>query len=77
MGGMRDWCISRQLWWGHRIPANHVTVAREEGQADAADDNYWVSGRKEAEARSKAATKFKVSKNKISLSGLFLFSVLG
>ena len=21
MDGMRDWCVSRQLWWGHRIPA--------------------------------------------------------
>jgi valyl-tRNA synthetase len=34
MSNIHDWCISRQLWWGHRIPAWHcascrkVTVAR-------------------------------------------------
>ncbi|HET7753687.1 MAG TPA: valine--tRNA ligase [Anaeromyxobacteraceae bacterium] len=38
MRNIHDWCISRQLWWGHQIPAwycpdGHVTVAREAPQA--------------------------------------------
>ncbi len=40
MEGIRDWCVSRQLWWGHRIPAwycpnGHVTVARQDPSACA------------------------------------------
>jgi len=36
MHNIRDWCISRQIWWGHRIPAwfctdcDHITVTRED-----------------------------------------------
>ncbi len=36
MENIKDWCISRQLWWGHRIPAwycadcGEITVSREE-----------------------------------------------
>ncbi len=35
MRNIHDWCISRQLWWGHRIPAftcpnGHITVSEED-----------------------------------------------
>ena len=39
MRNIHDWCISRQLWWGHRIPAWHcapcgrITVARDTPEA--------------------------------------------
>ncbi|RYE81079.1 MAG: valine--tRNA ligase, partial [Myxococcales bacterium] len=50
---IQDWCISRQLWWGHRIPAfhcqacAHITVTRDEtvaacakcGSADVKQDD--------------------------------------
>ncbi|MDN5936402.1 MAG: valine--tRNA ligase, partial [Nitrosospira sp.] len=44
MRNIQDWCISRQLWWGHRIPAwydeeNNIFVAhsREEAQQQAGE----------------------------------------
>ncbi|MDN4055879.1 valine--tRNA ligase [Massilia sp. YIM B02763] len=40
LGNIQDWCISRQLWWGHRIPAwygpeGQIFVARSEEDAKA------------------------------------------
>jgi valyl-tRNA synthetase len=40
MNNIQDWCISRQLWWGHQIPAwydedGKVHVARNEAEAQA------------------------------------------
>ncbi|XP_042860991.1 valine--tRNA ligase-like isoform X2 [Penaeus japonicus] len=88
MDEMRDWCISRQLWWGHQIPAYFVEIEGSPAPMEDKDD-YWVSGRSEEEARQKAAKKFNVPAEKIKLtqdpdvldtwysSGLFPFSVFG
>jgi valyl-tRNA synthetase len=52
---IRDWCISRQLWWGHRIPAWFV-VSETGGQIT--DTTPYVVARDEAEARAKAEAQF-------------------
>ncbi|KAJ2743080.1 hypothetical protein GGI20_004018 [Coemansia sp. BCRC 34301] len=48
MTGIEDWCLSRQLWWGHRIPLYRVCW---EGGV-AADS--WVAAASEEQARAKA-----------------------
>ncbi len=52
---IRDWCISRQLWWGHRIPA--WFVVSETGGA-ITDSTPYVVARNEEEARAKAEAQF-------------------
>jgi len=85
---IRDWCVSRQLWWGHRVPAYLVCI---EGEAENWDSfSNWVVGRNVTEAMETARSKFpNVSPEKIQLkqdpdvldtwfsSGLFPFSVMG
>jgi valyl-tRNA synthetase len=52
---IRDWCISRQLWWGHRIPAWFVV---SETGGTITDSTPYVVARDEAEARAKAEAQF-------------------
>jgi valyl-tRNA synthetase len=46
----RDWCISRQLWWGHRIPA-WLASHRASGR------HQWVAAATQDAALAKAAAK--------------------
>lgn len=85
MEGIQDWCISRQLWWGHQCP---VWFAKVEGEEDERSDNdRWFSGRtpQEAEAKAKkalAGKTFTLERDPDVLdtwfsSGLWPFSTLG
>ncbi|KAF8638127.1 hypothetical protein AX17_002426 [Amanita inopinata Kibby_2008] len=50
--GIQDWCISRQLWWGHRCPAYFVNV--EGMDQDHNEGRHWVVGRTLEEATERA-----------------------
>ncbi|MBD2100655.1 valine--tRNA ligase [Leptolyngbya sp. FACHB-261] len=52
---LKDWCISRQLWWGHQIPAWYA-VSETEGQIT--DNTPFVVARNDAEAQTKAQAQF-------------------
>jgi len=72
MNNIQDWCISRQLWWGHRIPAWYDV-----------DGNIYV-GRNEEEVRAKhnIADNVTLQQDEDVLdtwfsSGLWTFSTLG
>lgn len=92
LDNITDWCVSRQLWWGHRIPAYKVTLVAEastESKTPDTDEDVWVVGRSEDEARERGCKIFGVSPDLIILeqdqdvldtwfsSGLFPFSVFG
>jgi valyl-tRNA synthetase len=77
---IQDWCISRQLWWGHRVPAYKVVHPPQK-------EETWFSAASEAAAVAKAEKKLGVKGVKVEQdedvldtwfsSGLFPFSVFG
>lgn len=82
---LQDWCISRQLWWGHRCPVYFVKIEGQDN--DRNDGAYWVAGRNLDEALVKAEAKFPGFKYELEQdedvldtwfsSGLWPFSTLG
>ncbi|CAO3700745.1 unnamed protein product [Rhizopus stolonifer] len=48
LDNIQDWCISRQLWWGHEIPAYQIKLDTQY------DQNLWVTGADKKNAESNA-----------------------
>eukprot|EP00566_Odontella_aurita_P002277 CAMPEP_0113586882 /NCGR_PEP_ID=MMETSP0015_2-20120614/34560_1 /TAXON_ID=2838 /ORGANISM="Odontella" /LENGTH=1123 /DNA_ID=CAMNT_0000492401 /DNA_START=165 /DNA_END=3536 /DNA_ORIENTATION=+ /assembly_acc=CAM_ASM_000160 len=91
LDNIRDWCVSRQLWWGHQIPAWFATKKDEKGvdKNDMANNERWIVARSEEDAYQKAEKLLSCPRSEITLerdedvldtwfsSGLFPFSVFG
>lgn len=60
---IRPWCISRQLWWGHRIPAYQVKV---DGVLKDGNDD-WVAGKDDEEAMKAAEVKFNTTRDHLEI----------
>ncbi|KAF8787895.1 Valine--tRNA ligase like protein [Argiope bruennichi] len=57
---LKDWCISRQLWWGHQIPAYRIQQSSDELKND-----LWIAATCEKEAIEKASKKYNLDPKSI------------
>uniref|UniRef100_A0A0E0KHR3 valine--tRNA ligase n=1 Tax=Oryza punctata TaxID=4537 RepID=A0A0E0KHR3_ORYPU len=87
LANIRDWCISRQLWWGHRVPAWYVILEDDQEKILGSDNDRWIVARNESEANLEAQQKYPGKKFELHQdpdvldtwfsSGLFPLTVLG
>ncbi|KAG7395796.1 hypothetical protein PHYBOEH_003163 [Phytophthora boehmeriae] len=54
LDNIQDWCVSRQLWWGHRIPAYRLKPGAS-AVADSSDQWFVASSLEEAREKAEAA----------------------
>ncbi len=80
---LQDWCISRQLWWGHQIPAWYAV---SESGGEITDNTPFFVAKNEAEARAQAIEQFGADVQLVQdpdvldtwfSSGIWPFSTLG
>jgi valyl-tRNA synthetase len=70
MNNIRDWCISRQIWWGHRIPAYRCTdCGKYNVSIDKPEQCKWCGGKSLIQEEDVLDTWFS--------SALWPFSTLG
>jgi valyl-tRNA synthetase len=92
LDNIRDWCVSRQLWWGHQIPAWFARTKEEVEtiqKNDMDSNDRWIVARNEDDAKAKAIKLLGCTEEDLILerdddvldtwfsSGLFPFSVMG
>lgn len=63
LDNIQDWCVSRQLWWGHRVPAYRVK------HDDVSDRWFVASSVEDARVKAQAALQIELSASDMEQDG--------
>ena len=65
LDNIQDWCISRQLWWGHRIPAYRVLF--NDNNTAKQHDVEWIVARSLSDAHQQVEEKYNLTSDEYEL----------